>query len=510
MRIHLWILTGVLLVTGLLYLRVPGTYYCGFDDFIDLHRAQYDASGNNYAALTSSFHVSQKYRPFGVILNNLTYRLGHGSPRVFRTRNLIAHLVNAILVYGMGMLLFHSPLVAGTAALLFGVHPLCNQGIMGAVWGFTPTYAGLWLALLLFLLSVRRKPASLTLLVLSLVCGWVTLMAYDAALAFFGLPFCYLGIWYLFTRERLVSRRYLVVLVLLTITCAGSYFALRARYLPPGKSVPVSVVAIARNAALYAAAPCLLLDPVLANEWFGTPLPSEALYDETVRAAFLLITIPSICVLIFLIIRAKWAAARLRGLEWPQMLFLLVAIAASLSPFLVFSDHPSESYLYAIMPFVLLLFSRVFCRLTVPRKATPWRPVYLATLAVLLVLFGLATWVRTGRVIRCADTAKQILSSLPSSGWREGLWHILLAPVPGEPVSPGYGLYAHYGTDTLGTGDYGAGAVQMAMRVMYGNPEIVAEVISPDELTIRCRAATIDRTPCFWVHRDGRVSAFTK
>jgi hypothetical protein len=117
-------------------------------------------------------------------------------------------------------------------------------------------------------------------------------------------------------------------------------------------------------------------------------------------------------------------------------------------------------------------------------------------------------------VARCGATAQAILSNLPLYEWKQGPWRILLAKAPGEPTAVRFGFYNYYGLDTLGTGEEGAGeyglrAVQFALQMAYGNTQLTAEAVPPEELATRCGSPG-PREACYWVHRDGSVTLFGK
>jgi hypothetical protein len=322
-------------------------------------------------------------------------------------------------------------------------------------------------------------------------------------LFFFGLPFVYLAIQFIFKRQR-PSAAYLAALVLLTLIAVGTYFNLRSRFLPPGKPSSARIAVIAKNAAIYAASFTLLVDPVLANEWFDTPLPSEALRNG-VTADWLVVTIlPAFCILVFVLMRWRFLRDRIRSLDtWPEILFLLVAIAASFSAFLLFTDHASETYVYLQVAFFVLLMSRVICHVFIP--ANRWSLQFAVIMAVLVVLFSCAVWVRNTRVADCGSNVSHILTGLPAN-LSNGPWHLILADAPFEQTSQLYGMYGYKGVASLGVGDYGKVAVQGGIQAFFNNQDLTAEVVSADALPKLCEPTDSAWKKCFWIHADGRVS----
>src|ERR1043165_2746801 len=122
----------VLIFVGVIYVRIPSTYFCGYDDWNENNRAAFEEKKDPVRLLTATHFNSYKYRPLSHTLHYLTYWFGHGNPMLFRIRNVGCHLLNVLLVYGIGMLLFKDQMVSIPAALLFGVHPLANQPIVAA------------------------------------------------------------------------------------------------------------------------------------------------------------------------------------------------------------------------------------------------------------------------------------------------------------------------------------------------------------------------------------------
>lgn len=496
-----WILTAVLAAVAIVYMRLPATGFCGFDDMIELHRIEYLDGPTVWSDFTVPFANSYKYRPLSLIFNRITYEYGRGSASVFRTRNLLCHLFNVALLYGIGWLLFRSRLVAATAALLFGIHPLTNQGVVGGLWTVTPCGSLLFLSVFLFLVSI--KSSSVALLFASMLAATAGVFAYDAVLAVFAIPYAYLALGYLFER-RIPDRRYAAILVILTMLGAGSYFYMRRMYLPPGSPKPVGLTAIAKNVAMYASTPFILLDPVMANEWFDTPMPSE-IRQSREAATFWAVAVgaPIVLLLLWVALSVRKLRERLKTLEWPAICFILISAAACLSPFLFFNDHASETYIYYPMAFFMLLLSRVLAAV-LQAGESPNLP-YVIVVSVLVLLFAPATWIRNSRVARCGSTVSRILSAIPNQ-LREGTWKVLVAPVPYEAQSSPYGMYGYRGLDTLAFGSYGSVGLQSGLEYTLHNRQVQAQAVSPEQMQRLCRSHLSGGEACLWVHSDGQIS----
>src|SRR6185369_10041522 len=192
---HILILAVVLAATSFVYAKLPTAYFCAYDDFLEVHRAAFEDTKEPAHVFTTTHFESYKYRPLNRGLNLLTYWFRDGEASNFRTRNVLFHLLNVILIYALAWLLFHKRLVAGTAALLFGGHPLAHHAVVGAVMTNSAAHSLLLLSLVLFIVSTRKQTLiRYLLLVLALLCGWLSLVTYEAAIVAYPLLFAYLGI----------------------------------------------------------------------------------------------------------------------------------------------------------------------------------------------------------------------------------------------------------------------------------------------------------------------------
>src|SRR6185503_6880048 len=90
------------------------------------------------------------------------------------------------------------------------------------------------------------------------------------------LMFVYLFMQFAIVREMPVSRKYLLVLVIGTVLLVGSYFGMRRMFVTiAAKQAVPSVKTVVASTVMYTAALLSPIDSVLANNCFGTPLPSE-------------------------------------------------------------------------------------------------------------------------------------------------------------------------------------------------------------------------------------------
>ena len=487
-------LAGILVLAGVVYSQIPGAYFCAYDDFLEVHRAAFEDTRDPARVFTTTHFNSYKYRPFNRGFNLLTYWAGEGGATFFRARNVAFHLLNIVLVYCLGLLLFGRRAVAAVATLLFGLHPLANQAVVGAVMTNTAAHTFFLLSVLCFLLSQRGGGFRLGWLCLGLVSGWVSLLTYEAAVAVYPLMLSYLVVHFLFTRRWQGDRRFLLVFAVGSALLVGSYFALRALYVPYSsrQAVP-GAKAVSMNAVMYAGALVSPVDSVLANEWLGTPLPSElALHGAGGRGWGLILGGLVMAALLGALL-VRLLVRRLERDDRTRLAFLALCVLLSLAPLLVFTDKASETYMYLPVAFSALLFSRAL-EVLVGGGSRP----YAVAAGVLCVLFACGTWVRNERVVRCGETARKIVSGLPQERLRVGHWLVIMAGVPGSPQSRRYGMYGWRGIDTVGVT-----AVQSAAQLASDNEQVRAAVVEPEALTGNC---TGPRSVCLWVGADGEVS----
>ena len=492
---HVAILAAILLAVGLTYLRLPSAYFCAYDDFLEVHRAAFEDTREPARVLTTTHFSSYKYRPLNRGINLLTYWAGDGDSSYFRTRNVLCHLLNVMLVYLIAWLLLRSVSISGVAALLFGLQPFANQAVSGAVMTNTAAHSMFLIALVAFLLSLKPGKIRFVWLGLALLFGWLSLLTYEAAVVAYPLMFSYLIIRLLFERRWVVSRGYTAALTLGSFIFLGAYYLMHSRFVPYSatKAIP-SISIMVKNTILYVGALLLPIDPVLSHSWFGTPLPS----DIELRNGPLLwaVIVVALAVTIFVIAALIGRKGRLlQDPKLPANLFVITSGIAVLSPLIVFTDKASETYLYLAVAFCWILFSSILYQVLRPVENSRRRLIFMVIVATLSVSYASATWVRNSLVQRCGLTANRIVSTLQRDNLKEGIWFIWLAPVAGEQRSNRYGMYGWRGIDTVGET-----AVEAAAQLANHNKMLAATVLTPEDLARACRNS---RDICFTVHEDG-------
>jgi hypothetical protein len=498
----------------LVYARSSKAYYCSYDDFWEVHRAAFEDTREPLRIFTTSHYDSYKYRPFNRLATHVTHKLGGGRPEIFRVRNLIFHVVAVWLVYVLGRRILGSVHVAAFGALLFGLHPLANQSVNIAVTSYTMAHSAFLASLLLFLRSLRAGRSWWAWLAGGLLSGWVSLLLYDTSIVVFGLMGAYLALAWMVHGRPPVSRRFVGALVLMSGSLLGVYVLLRsvavAQVLGGVKPDWPSPGVLLRNIAVYAGALLLPVDPVLAREWWGTPLPSDIRLTGGVLWVMGSAAVLAAAGAVWLL--AQWIRPGPGGPGADERLgigFLLCAIVAPLVPVLVVTSHPSESYVYLPVAFYALLLSyaldRISRSLNIPRA----RGLHVLVALALLAPASAGTWVRNERTLRCGATAERIMSGLPWAKLRHGDWTVLLGHRPGRPPGLRYGHYNFTGLDTINDSDGSDFTLSAALQVLAGNDRLRGEILQAGDLVRRCTSPPSDLQLCWWVDDDGTLEEFS-
>ncbi len=479
---------GVALVcTLLVYFGVSQSYYCGYDDFSEVHRAQFRDNQDPSRIWTETHFGTGKYRPLHRYLTYVTWKLGDGKPQVFRFRNLFFHLVMTAFVYGITWLLFASGGNAATAALFFGIHPLANQSILGASWGVTAAFSMLLGSFYFFLLASRRK-AWMIPLTTSFILTIAGLLIYEPAITIFYFIAAYL-VLRVYQRRSLPSRAFLITLAVQSLLVLSLFVWMRFQFVNVTSPLTPPLLFV-RNTLMFAGALALPVDSILAHEVFGTPLPSRI--KLAIEVPILLALGSGLAAALVWRWKGRSIRKRMSALPFAEILFLLSTAGASLLPFLVFTDHPSETYLY--MPLALwCIIIAVSIATTLDRR---WAVL---TAVALVLLWTVATMRRNARVQHCAATAERLLSGLPREQLRTGAQEVRFADAPGIPPLERYGLYGFRGLATIDP--FQGGVLGLALQMISGNERVAARIVDAKELQ------GCSKDECFVVFEDGHTQA---
>ena len=498
-RFHLLPIAAIFVLATLIYLPSVTAYFCGYDDFNEAYRAGYVDLVHPSGMFTTSHFNTSKYRPFNRVLTAFAFYLGKGNPLAFRIRNLAFHLLGVAAIYGFAFLFMRSRSAAFSAALLTALHPLGNQSVVGSTWTNTAAYCMMFCSFLLFVLALEKSGSSrVPRLLGSLLLAGLALFTYEATLVLFLLMALYVLIGSTVGRRAWPGMPFLSATAVGVLVVCLAFFAMRSRF-AGGHTEVSSLAAIMANVALYIAALLVPVDILLANTLFDFPLPTELLADPgNIGLIALLGGLVAGSILCFAAgsIFFRWRA---KGsgfeIDW-RILFLIAAVGATLLPFLVFTEHASETYLYPSTAFLAVL------QVLLIYKFVSSKSVRLALVATLVILAGSATFARNERVRACGSIASRIVHQLPLDRFRSGVWNLALSPFPDEPVPYRYGIYSYSGIHTIDPG--GAGSASTALELATGNTQVSAEVVDPSRMPQICAADH----PCFWVHADGSVEPY--
>ena len=492
-RTHLAAIAVVAAFIVLLYAQVSGAWFCGYDDFNELHRAVFVDSRNPSTILTTTHFVGFMYRPVTSALQYATWSAFH-SAAAFRVRNLIMHLISAAMLYGIVWLLLRSVSIAFGSALLFGIEPLSNETVVVAIWTNATAYALVFTALFFFLWALERAgrnaPWRLQLAVAAL-CMLLALFTYEPTFAAFGVIAVFAIAWR--ARGLPVPRGFAIAACAVFCSEALFFFAVRHLVLTSGAALNAPDV-ILRNAAMYAAALLVPIDPVLSHALFGTPFPAETHAGGKVLLLGGCIATMVLATAV-IALRRFHLGERFQRADRAAAVVFGLAIPLGVLPLLLYRTHPSESNLYLSTAFYAALLCVALRRLCRTRVA------YGVAVSLFALSFASGVAVRNEKVAACAAIAKSIVTELPEARWHQGKWSIRLAAPLGEPWSPPYALYNHTGLSTLEVSGTGTPGAQEALQLAAHNDEITAHIVPAASLLQHC----VRPYSCFWVSGSGHV-----
>jgi len=475
-----------------MFAKVSSAYFCGFDDFNETHRALFEDSQNRTLIFTTTHFGSTKYRPLNRLTTYLCWMIGRGSALPFRIRNLLFHLVCVLGVYGLALLWTRERSIALVAGLFFCVEPSANQTVVAAIFTNTMAYAFLLVSLLLFMLWLQTRRS-----------GWLALSFFSVLLG----TFCYEPVIVVIPmmagylaleayRGRSTPHKQLAIYV------GGSAgvilaFAFIRHLVVRGVNPQVSLRAMVNNAILYAGALISPVDVVTANQLFGSPLPPQ-LHVGTRVLVLLLAVLVALVLALVAYLNTTSVRAGIRRLDKALVIYLLLSIPLALSTFLLFTPHASETYLYLPAAFYAILLGLLL------RALLPSKPLFRSTVVLILLCFGIGSWIRNRRVAECGQIAHTILTALPVSQWQSGNWNIMLSNVSAPP--PRYGIYNYEGLSTIDPADPETGnGAQSALQIVTGNPQLKADVVDPLKMSSSC----LKPYRCFEVSLNGSVEEVT-
>ena len=328
----------VLFVVSIPYLQLTKAYFVGYDDFNEVHRAAFEDTRQPTRIFTTK-HSATKYRPLNRGINFISFHLGHGSPMAFRARNLFFHLLNCALLFCLGMVLFDSIFMGALGAALFGLNPLAHQAVAGAVMTNTTAASMVLIAVVLGLWSYRAREHQRRLLMLAITAAWIGFFMYEPDVAALGIIFLYFALDSLYSHRLRVRMSWVWMLILLSTAVVTSMVVARAFVLPGVYQPAASFAAMAKNTGLYIVALLLPVDPLLANQWFGTPLVSEVPLNGISWGLIAIAFVCGVCLVAFVLFAFRRQIRRhASSLSFMHGTFLLGAACLSILPLLVFNE----------------------------------------------------------------------------------------------------------------------------------------------------------------------------
>ncbi len=151
----------VLAVTSAAFLPSLKNGFVNWDDhlYVTQNPAIRSLAPAAVGEIFSSFSVAN-YQPLTIFSYALDYHFSGEDPFGYHATNLVFHLFNALLVFGLVLLIGGRVWVACLTALLFGVHPLHVESVAWVSARKDVLYAFFFLAALICYVHYLRRPAA--------------------------------------------------------------------------------------------------------------------------------------------------------------------------------------------------------------------------------------------------------------------------------------------------------------------------------------------------------------
>lgn len=250
-----WVLILVVVLAILPYLSALGVGFI-YDDRPQIENNPYLRLWPGYArvfssgvwSLTDVQSDANYYRPLMWVAFNMVYSIAGATPWAFHLLNLLMHASVCAIVFLLTLELWKDLRIAGTAGILFALHPIHTEPVVWIAALPDLGYA-LFFLLALYLYVIQYKPESHALIG-SAACYALALLWKESAITF--LP-C-IVLYDLFTLHRFRSRRYLLLGSITLVYLAVRTFALGG--LAPsiaheGMSGPVQVLTAISHLGIY-------------------------------------------------------------------------------------------------------------------------------------------------------------------------------------------------------------------------------------------------------------------
>jgi tetratricopeptide (TPR) repeat protein len=173
---RLWIGLGLFLISVGLYVNTLGHDFV-FDDVTLILQNPSVRSLDWFSIL-----YRDGYRPVRTLTYGLNYAIGGEDPFGYHLVNILLHGLNVLLVYSLVLLLGRSNLVAGSAGLLFAVHPIQSAAV-AYISGRKDLLAAFFL-LLGLILYLRSRNGDYTKLAMAFACFLMAVLSKEVAIVF--------------------------------------------------------------------------------------------------------------------------------------------------------------------------------------------------------------------------------------------------------------------------------------------------------------------------------------
>lgn len=501
-RLPIWLVLAIVL---LVHLPTTTTSFCGFDDFNETFRAEFEDTPEPSRILTTPHFESFKYRPGNRYLTWICNRVGEGSAWPFRWRNLLIHLVNVYLIYRLALLLFGGGYIPPAAALLFGLHHLTHQNVHAAIFTNTWAYACILVALLCSL-SIAGSRHWVWLSVIAALANFMAIFSYDPALFSTGLLVLYVACRWLITRDIGIPWSRLLVHTAMQGVAVFAIFALRRAFVPTGMPEVTSLGKLITILVSYGAAIVVPIDTVSMQFWLDASITKQLMAKGVALYLLAPASVVIVSLLAFVARRRGWLQ-RASLLDWTGILFLAVAALIAVLPTSLGSPHPSETYTYFATALSMILLVAILVRFLRVPESPIGRNVFWNILGVCVLLFSAYCITRSMMVMDCGNTSKKILQTLTADPRVAAGQPVRVARSPYDPPLRHVGVYGYVGLDSIGIGPFASAALRSALSNTLHRTPVDAQVVGAMELNRVCSENTPDnRQPaCFYIHWDGFV-----
>ena len=197
------LLLVIVLASIIPYRHLIGRGFTDPDDFYEVYRA-YTVDLPEPSRMVLEPHEANRYRPVNRLVTAASTAIGGGTADAFLVRNLLLHLINVGLVFGISLTLASNLWSAAVAASLFALHPANVNAVSTAV--FTQVFStSILLCSLCLLVRWWSQDPPRKGCTLALVSVLLTVVTFSSEMYLWVLPTYLIAL--LFFRGRIGTRR---------------------------------------------------------------------------------------------------------------------------------------------------------------------------------------------------------------------------------------------------------------------------------------------------------------